>query len=210
MANEEIFLNSVLSFALNKQEIFPIAENSRYYCNYEALMNEYILDNSKPIHDKVDYILVSKTYNKTFLIANEKVVRIYPVVFGFHHDQEKLFEGDYKKTPEGIYYIARKNDRSDYHKALQISYPNTKDAEFAYSEGKSPGSDIMLHGLPNPSKNPLKLIKILYIQQAQKRGFHWTQGCVAFANKDIDEVFQLVSVKTPVEICQFLHWNRPN
>lgn len=132
------FLNSVLSFAQNKQQVFPVAENSRYYCNYEALLNEYSIDNSQPIHDKVDYILVSKTYNKTFLIANEKVVRVYPVVFGFRHDQEKLFEGDYK-TPEGIYFISSKNDQSDYYKALKISYPNVKDAEYAYSQGKKPG-----------------------------------------------------------------------
>lgn len=202
------FLSADLAIAQNKQQVFPVVENSRYYCNYEALLNEYSIDNSQPIHDKVDYILVSKTYNKTFLIANEKVVRVYPAVFGFRHDQEKLFEGDYK-TPEGIYFISSKNNQSSYHKALKISYPNLKDAEYASRQGKNPGFDILLHGLPNPSKNPLKLIKNIYISQAQKYGIHWTQGCVSFSNADIEEVFQLVSVNTPIEICQFFHWNRP-
>ena len=52
-----------------------------------------------------------------------------------------------------------------------------------------PGA-IMIHGLPNGEG---------WIGAAH-RLFDWTLGCIAVTDEEIDEVFKLVAVGTPVEI----------
>jgi murein L,D-transpeptidase YafK len=98
-------------------------------------------------------------------------------------------EGD-ARTPEGLYAIDAKNDRSAYHKALHVSYPNAADRERAKSLGVSPGGAIMIHGLPNG---------IGWVG-AGHRLYDWTLGCIAVTNDEIDEIWKTVPVCTPIEI----------
>ena len=56
--------------------------------------------------------------------------------------------------------------------------------------GVSPGGDIMIHGLPD-GKGWVG---------ARHRLYDWTLGCIAVTDEEIDEVFELVPVGTPVEI----------
>ena len=54
----------------------------------------------------------------------------------------------------------------------------------------SPGADIEIHG---PAKNMAGF-------GAAHRRIDWTDGCIAVTNEEIDEIFALVQVGTPVEI----------
>ena len=56
--------------------------------------------------------------------------------------------------------------------------------------GVSPGGAIMIHGLPNGKG---------FIGPAH-RLYDWTLGCVAVTDPEIDEIWNLVPVGTPVEI----------
>jgi murein L,D-transpeptidase YafK len=77
-----------------------------------------------------------------------------------------------------------------YHKALRISYPNAEDRKRAAKLGVSPGGSILIHGLPNGKG---------YIGAAH-RLYDWTLGCVAVTDEEIDEIWNLVPLGTPVEI----------
>ena len=94
------------------------------------------------------------------------------------------------RTPEGHYLIDSRNAASSYHKALHISYPNADDRERAARLGVAPGGAVMIHGLPN-GKDWLGPTHRLY---------DWTLGCIAVTDSEIDEIWNLVPVGTPVEI----------
>jgi murein L,D-transpeptidase YafK len=71
-----------------------------------------------------------------------------------------------------------------------VSYPNAEDRERAAQLGVQPGGAIMIHGLPNGMG---KL-------GAAHRLYDWTLGCIAVTDEEIDEIWSLVPVRTPVEI----------
>ena len=66
---------------------------------------------------------------------------------------QKEREHDFK-TPEGRYFLARRNTRSDFFLAIQVSYPNKQDEVRARKNRWAPGGSIMIHGFPNQPKHP--------------------------------------------------------
>lgn len=139
--------------------------------------------------EKVDSILILKKDHLMELFAGGKVIRTYKVALGQGGLAPKRREGD-GRTPEGSYVIDAKYEHSAYHKALHVSYPNAEDRKRAAALGVSPGGAIMIHGLPN-GKGWVG---------AGHRLYDWTLGCIAVTDQEIDEVWGLVPVGTPVEI----------
>lgn len=138
---------------------------------------------------KVDSILILKKDHVMELLAGGKVIRTYKVALGRGGLAPKQKEGD-ARTPEGHYTIDSRNEESHYHKALHISYPSVADRERATKQGVPPGGAIMIHGLPNG----------LGWTGAAHRMYDWTLGCVAVTDDEIDEIWQMVPIGTPVEI----------
>jgi murein L,D-transpeptidase YafK len=138
---------------------------------------------------KADAILILKKEHRMELLADGKVIRTYNVALGQGGLPPKQREG-YALTPEGHYVIDAKYEHSKYHKALHVSYPNPADRRRAARQGVPPGGAIMVHGLPNGKS----------WVGARHRLFDWTLGCIAVTDEEIDEVFTLVPVGTPVEI----------
>jgi murein L,D-transpeptidase YafK len=145
--------------------------------------------NAQHTPDQADSILVSKKEHLLKLYSQGQVIRTYKVALGTGGLAPKQREGD-ERVPEGHYIIDRKNAASHYHKALHVSYPNAEDRARAAKLHAPPGGDIMIHGLPN-GKGSIG---------AAHRMFDWTLGCVAVTDDEIDEIFKLVPVGTPVEI----------
>lgn len=71
--------------------------------------------------------------------------------------------------------------------SLRISYPNEADVAFAAGRGRDPGGDIFIHGQPN------------YLPAGRLPG-DWTDGCIALANGELDELWAAVPDGTPIEI----------
>jgi murein L,D-transpeptidase YafK len=138
---------------------------------------------------KADSILILKKDHTLELLAGGKVIRTYKVALGRGGLAPKEHEGD-ARTPEGHYVIDEKNAASHYHKALHISYPNAHDRNRAEKQHFSPGGAIMIHGLPNG----------MAWLGASHRLYDWTLGCVAVTDSEIDEIWNLVPIGTPVEI----------
>ena len=124
-----------------------------------------------------------------YLYQGDKVLKTYKVALGGKPEGPKTQQGDHK-TPEGVYKINARNSKSLYHLSLHISYPNEQDRAQARKRGVKPGGDIMIHGLPDD---------YAYLG-ALHRQHDWTEGCIAVTNAEIEEIWKLVPVGTPIEI----------
>lgn len=138
---------------------------------------------------KADAIIVLKSERRMMLMKDGATLREYSIALGFSPQGHKGREGD-GKTPEGRYRIDFKNARSGYHRALRVSYPNADDRKAAAARGEDPGGDIMIHGL----KNGMGWLGGLH------RLRDWTYGCIAVTNAEIEEIWSMVDVGTPIEI----------
>jgi murein L,D-transpeptidase YafK len=139
--------------------------------------------------EKADSVLILKKDHLLELLSNGQVIRAYKVALGQGGLAPKERQGD-ARTPEGHYVIDNRNSASEYHLSLHISYPNADDRKRAAKLGVAPGGDIMIHGLPNGKG---------YVGAAH-RLFDWTLGCVAVTDQEIEEIWKLVPIGTPVEI----------
>lgn len=138
---------------------------------------------------RVDQVLVRKEERRLYLMAEDNVVRSYRISLGDNPSGHKLFEGD-ERTPEGEYVLDWRNANSDFYKSIHISYPNDQDRSMAQAWGQDPGGSIMIHGLPNDVGD----MAFAYT------GLDWTDGCIAVNNAEMDEIWQLVSDGTPIQI----------
>jgi murein L,D-transpeptidase YafK len=149
----------------------------------------YLNVNPLPRGAVADRLLVEKSSRRLTLLRNGKTLKTYSVALGGAPKGAKEFEGD-KRTPEGIYTIEFHKPDSDFHLALHISYPEVRDIERAGAEGRSAGSDIMIHGLPNGRS---------WIGRFHRRS-DWTAGCIAVADFEIEEIYLAVADGTPIEL----------
>ena len=147
-------------------------------------------------------IIVKKAQRKLFLYSGDKLVRTYRIGLGLSPVGDKVRQGD-RRTPEGDFYIFTKNDKSAFYLSLGISYPNAPHAERGLRDGlitKAQYNTIMqaLDAHKAPTQNT-KLGGDIYIH-GNGAGSDWTWGCVALENDDIRELFNSVTVGTPVTI----------
>jgi len=137
----------------------------------------------------VDSIVVEKKQRKLTLFRDGKPLRTYLVALGSKPTGDKLRAGD-NRTPEGIFYIDARQPNSKYHLALHISYPDAAHRARSQAIGAEPGGDIMIHGLPNGMGKA----------GASHRQNDWTNGCVALTDEEIEQIWSVVPIGTPVEI----------
>lgn len=132
----------------------------------------------------VTQIQIYKGQRKMYLLSGNQAIETYDIALGGNPVGDKKVEGD-GKTPEGQYFINRRNPNSAYHLSLGISYPNDADRAEAAALGKKPGGDIFIHGRARKNKG---------------RGKDWTAGCIAVKDGQMEEVYSMVRVGTPIFI----------
>ena len=138
---------------------------------------------------EVDHIVVRKSERRLYLMDGDRIVRSYKIALGLNPVGPKERDGDFR-TPEGEYYLARRNPRSSYFLSIQISYPNARDMERAHVHHWQTGGSIMIHGLPNRLKSTP-----WYYQHND-----WTDGCIAVSDADMVEIWLLTRDGTPIDI----------
>lgn len=146
---------------------------------------------------KADRIVISKSRRKLYLFSQRELISEYPVAFGFGSLEGPKSQTADGRTPEGLYRIRAKNPGSNYHKALQVSYPNDSDLKFAAKNKVNPGGSIMIHGYPRKAIDGLDPVLIQMIHPR----VDWTQGCIAVSDNEIDEIYNYTAVDAIVEIC---------
>lgn len=135
-----------------------------------------------PAGERADEIRVDKSERRMQLLRGGKVIRTYRILLGDAPVGHKRQQGD-ERTPEGRYRITFRNDKSRFHLSLRISYPNEADRAQALARGVDPGGDIMIHGATPPGYRS-----------------DWTDGCIALTDREIEEVWRLVPLDTPISI----------
>ena len=136
-----------------------------------------------------DRILVVKSTHTMTLYAGATKLKVYHVWLGRGPGNAKLRQGD-NETPEGRYTIVGRNPHSSAYRSLRLSYPNAEDRARARKLHVDPGGDIMIHGLP-PGND--------WVRPGQQLP-DWTFGCIAVTNTEMDEIWNLVPIGTPIEI----------
>lgn len=132
-----------------------------------------------------DQIYVMKAERRLYLVRERMALAGFPIRLGFQPVGHKQAEGD-GRTPEGLYFIDRKNPNSSFHLSLGLDYPNEQDIARAETLGVDPGGDIFIHGLPSTPYDATDP--------------DWTAGCIAVRNREIEEIYGRVPVGTPVMI----------
>lgn len=135
-------------------------------------------------------LLVDKLDASLTVLKSGNEFRKFRVEFGNNWMADKTRAGD-KATPEGIYRVQAKKERSKtiYHKALLLDYPNKEDQK-RYNQLVSSGKISKNTGIGG----------LIEIHGEGGKGIHWTDGCVALDNKEMDFVFSQCSINTPVII----------
>jgi len=140
---------------------------------------------------------------RRLLVVNEgTLVRDYTIGLGYHPNGDKAIRGD-GRTPEGEFFVCAKNPASKFYKSLGLSYPDPKRAEEALVSGRiSPDEYRSIVQAVEEKKLPpgnTVLGGAIFIHGGGADR-DWTLGCIAVYNKVIDELFQVVSVGTPVYV----------
>ena len=136
-----------------------------------------------------DHVVVHKAEHKLYLYSGDRLLGEYKVRLGLNPTGQKEREHDFR-TPEGRYFLARRNMRSEFFLAIQVSYPNKEDELRARKQGVAPGGSIMIHGLPNAPRYPAD-----YYSSSD-----WTDGCIALSNSDMVEVWMRTEDNIPIDI----------
>ncbi|MBV7410991.1 L,D-transpeptidase family protein [Maritimibacter sp. DP1N21-5] len=134
---------------------------------------------------EVTEIFVFKENRKMYLMHHREALKEFDFDLGFAPYGHKQQYGD-GRTPEGTYYIDRRNPDSAYHLSIGVSYPNPTDSAIAKECGVRAGGDIFIHGGPTLASDKGKK--------------DWTAGCIAVRNKEIEDIYAMVRNGTPVHI----------
>lgn len=163
-----------------------------------------------PRHANELWLLVDDSSATLYVYRGERELeRMQPIALGRAGVAPIRTRGD-RRTPSGEFRVDRFNFDSRFHIFLGLDYPtpwHARDAleagimsqqeyddYFAYlrRHGRPPqdtilGGDIGIHGLGQGDP-------------AFHRQYHWTQGCVAVTNEQIERLSQLVDIGTRVVI----------
>lgn len=141
------------------------------------------------VPQQVDKVLVTKSDNKMYLLSKGQRIKAYNIFLGANPVGHKVREGD-MRTPEGEYSLIYKNNNSKFYRSITVSYPDKDDIKNAMVRGDNPGGNIVIHGFPNELGDVTGPVRPL----------NWTEGCIAVRNHEMDELFDLIPLNTPIEI----------
>lgn len=136
---------------------------------------------------EVTRIVVHKEQRRMYLMHHNQRLKSYKFDLGFAPRGHKQVEGD-GKTPEGAYFIDRRNPNSRFHLSLGVSYPNEVDRAQAALLNQSPGGDIFIHG-----RGP-------FYKLGKNRKKDWTWGCISVSDKEVEEIYSMVGNGTTIVI----------
>ncbi len=156
-------------------------------------------------------LVIWKSEYSVTLFKGTVPVKTYRAVFGKGFaDGDKERTGD-RRTPEGDFYICSMNHSKRFYKFMGLSYPSLRHAEdglrkgiisareyqeieTALREHRQPLWDTRLGGAVGIHGRLIDDRSALLTRQ------NWTDGCIALANADVDELFSIVTIGTPVTI----------
>jgi murein L,D-transpeptidase YafK len=161
------------------------------------------IDYLRPVASiKKPTVYVYKEKRRLYVLDGDVLVREYPIGLGSHSRGDKIKQGD-GRTPEGTFFVCVKNGRSRFGKSLGVSYPTLNHAQRALFAGLITPDQYreikvaFQHRQAPPWDTPLGGEIFFHGGGAQA---DWTDGCVALYNSDMQELFRLAKLGTPITI----------
>lgn len=167
------------------------SENLRNYFKSFPLWEKW---SEKTIRDSKrngDYSIIIDKFSHKLTVYYKGVKKYeFETELGKNWVGDKRVKGD-NATPEGMYKVTKKFDsgRTKYYKALLIDYPNAEDLERFKSE-------IEVGTLPATAR----IGGLIEIHGNGGKGIDWTEGCVALTDGEMDILYKIAKVGTPVTI----------
>lgn len=156
------------------------------------------------------WIRVSKVRRRLYLYQGTRLIMSLPADFGFNAYSDKVKKGsegerDHWRTPEGAFFVVKKNPNSQFHKAFLLNYPTAEDAERGLRTRliSTQEHDAIMAAAARSSVPPMntELGGMIEIHgDGTGMSTNWTQGCVAVTNAQMDRLWGWVSEGTPVII----------
>ena len=157
-------------------------------------------------------IVIQKSRNVLTVYKGMTPVKSYWAAFGKGYRQgDKRRKGD-KRTPEGHFYICSMNHSDRFYKFMGISYPGIAHAEEGMRRGDISYAEYLaiwnaIAGQQQPPWDTRLGGAIGIHGRTQREAItrvpdpaNWTEGCIALNNPDVDELFSIASLGTPVTI----------
>ncbi len=147
-------------------------------------------------------VFVYKEKRRLYVIDSGVLVRDYPIGLGFQSIGDKEKEGD-GKTPEGEFFVCMKDSSGRFLKSLVLNYPDKTHAERAFFAGIVKPQELHDILLSQERKSaPPSGTSLGGKISIRTGGAHkdWTDGSIALYDSDLEELFQIASVGTPVSI----------
>jgi len=184
-----------LKLQLAKSDLSDVAHHVKvlldgYFANLSMWKRWYDQAIRESAQNQSYAIIIDKFAGKCFLFVSGKLKTAYHVELGKNWIGDKRFSGD-KATPEGKYRITKKKDghQTKYFKALLLNYPNDDDKQRFQQE-------IRNRTLPRYAR----IGGLIEIHGGGGKGVNWTDGCIAFADNDMNSLFRILPVGCPVTI----------
>jgi len=141
------------------------------------------------------YVVIIKSNYELKVYDQDGWYGTYPVVFGSKNLEDKMMEGD-RRTPEGTFHIASKRPHEKWDKMMLIDFPtksdidkfNARKAQGLIPRNAKIGGGIAIHGTWPHDEMAVDLYQ------------NWTNGCISLKNDDVDELYNMLPVGTPVTI----------
>lgn len=156
------------------------------------------------------WIYISKHRRTLYLYRGGERLLKLPADLGqnFFADKERrgsLRDPDQWRTPNGVFYVARKNPRSTFYRALVLNYPNSEDADRGLRDGLITRTqyEAIVAAERSFRMPPMNTALGGWIEihgDGTGARSDWTQGCIAVRNDHMDALWRLVDVGTPVLI----------
>jgi len=178
----EITLNLVID---HFQKI--LVDSFKAYPQWQKMVEQSIRQSKK---NKTYVFIVDKMARELMVYKNGVLSHKYIIELSPNWLVNKQKQGD-KATPEGFYKITDKkqNGQTKYYKALLLNYPNEEDKK-RFVQNKKQGT----------IENHATIGNFIEIHGSGGKGIDWTDGCIALKNEEMDELFRICSLGTPVTI----------
>jgi hypothetical protein len=167
---------------------------TRGYVDAEALSNVWIR--------------VSKSKRRVYVYHGTELAHTFEADMAYNSFADKKRNGgegrpDHWRTPEGTFYVVRKNPQSQFYKAFVLNYPKVEDARRGLDADLI--SRAQYEAIKDAQQNfrmpPMDTDLGGWIEihgDGTGDATAWTQGCVAIRNAAMDVIWDQVRVGTPV------------
>ena len=177
---------------------------------HASLIEALLARAQQPRHAAELWILVEDDISALSVYRGERLLeRFSPISLGRAGAQVMRTEGG-NMTPKGEFRVNRFNWESQWHIFIGLDYPTPAHARMALEEGLYTERDYIdyftyyrRHGYP-PQQTVLGgfigLHGVGVADPEVHANYHWTQGCVAVTDTQIERLSELIDIGTRVVI----------